>query len=233
MLGLGTHGRGFCLQTLTSVESGVPLSEPRGRFEDKCVPCPQWPYTAGFTLPCWAARPSPCFVVPGTPSDYIGIKLVFSICTCVLHSVTEWLHKCCCGPQASLFPALLGFFPSLHGTIGVTNTEIRWTMEEMLHSSRLVAGEMKKKELLLSLVISCNTPMECINHQKPIQLRIIFIYCWQLECGWKEIVSEGKVKTGSLTEWDLRIVQLFLKRRGFLFFFFCQGLGGKRNTVRD
>lgn len=50
-------------------------------------------------------------------------------------------------------------------------------MEEVFHYSRLLTCEMKKKPLFLDLVVSCATPMECINHYKTIQLRMIFIYC--------------------------------------------------------
>lgn len=179
----------------------------------------------------WAATPCPCFVVPGTHQAAQELSYCFEyvhVFSSLWQACAHRLHKYCQGPQASLFPAFLGFFLPIHGTTGVTNTEIRWTMKERLHSSRLVACEMKKKTLFLSLVISHNTPTECINHYKTIELRMIFIYCWQLECGWKEIVLIiwGKSQNWELNRMRFENSETISTKKG-LHFFLLSGGGRK------
>lgn len=164
-------------------------------------------------------------------SGCTGIKLLFWICTCVLHSVTGLCPQATQilpGTPSITFPSFPRLFLPIHGTTGVTNTEIRWTMKERLHSSRLVACEMKKKTLFLSLVISHNTPTECINHYKTIELRMIFIYCWQLECGWKEIVLIiwGKSQNWELNRMRFENSETISTKKG-LHFFLLSGGGRK------
>lgn len=78
MLGLGTHKRGFCLQTLTGAGSGLPLSEPHGEGLKADVFLVSSDLTVvgkKSYLPCIAGLPHYCKTLPVLCGAWDSVRL--------------------------------------------------------------------------------------------------------------------------------------------------------------